>query len=235
MKRVALALLLLLQACSAMPQPTDAGRAESQTIIFVARRGWHIDVGFSTPDIGAPLRPAVDDFPGSRYLFFGFGDKHYLAAKHKDFPGLLAALWPGPGMMLTTALAAAPEEAFGTVHVVRLRIDKAQASAAQTFIWNSLRTADGVPERYGNGPYSGSLFFGAVPKYSAVYTCNTWAAQVLQAAGVPVHRIGVIFASQLWSQVRRIDSARRAPISARRAPFDPLALVQKTANGHVHD
>jgi hypothetical protein len=214
-------ILLLLQACSAMPQQRAhecATRAASRTTMFVARRGWHIDIGFSTLDLEAPLASLRADFPGSRYVFFGFGDRHYLIAKHKNFPGMLAALWPGAGMVLATRLAAAPEEAFGAEHVIRLQISAADALAAQRFVWNSLLKENGAPTFYAKGPYEGSLFLGAVPKYSAVHTCNTWAAEVLRAAGLPVHSGGVLFAAQLWSQTRRIDAGASARISDGVAP-----------------
>jgi hypothetical protein len=202
--------LLLLQACGSIPQrPTRTTAADSPTTIFVARRGWHIDIGFSTSDLEVQLQSVAGSLPDSRFIFFGFGDKHYLVAKHKNFPGLLGALWPSPGVMLTTGLAAAPEEAFGNEHVVRLRVTVAQARSAQAFVWNSLLRQDGVLAFYGMGPYPESVFIGAVPKYSAAYTCNTWAAQVLRAGGLPIHSVGVIFAAQLWSQVRQIHAAAR--------------------------
>jgi hypothetical protein len=44
-----------------------------------------------------------------------------------------------------------------------------------------------------------------VPKYSALHTCNTWASEVLRAAPLRTHRWGVLFAGQVWSQVRRLQ------------------------------
>jgi hypothetical protein len=231
-------LLLLLQACSSIPQrPADAvaNRADPRTIIYVARRGWHIDIGFSMLDIPAPLASLSAQFVGSRYLFFGFGDRHYLVARNKIFPGLLAALWPGAGMVLVTALAAAPEEAFGSEHIIRLKVSAAEAQAAQAFVWDSLLKENGLPTLYGNGPYAGSLFVGAVPKYSAVHTCNTWAAEVLREAGLPVHSRGVLFASQLWSQTRRIEDAATARISDRVAPFAAVTSLQAPGAGLDHE
>jgi Protein of unknown function (DUF2459) len=229
-----LPLLLLLQACSGMPQrpASAADRAGPPKIIYVARRGWHIDVGFATSDIEPPLASTARYFPSSGYLFFGFGDKHYLVAKHKYFPGALAALWPGAGMLLATSLVATPEQAFGNEHVVRLTVSAAQLRAAQAFVWKSLLQESGAPALYGDGPYAGSLFFGSASTYSAVYTCNTWAAEVLQAAGLPVHRVGIVFATQLWSQVRRIDTASHPRISARLAPVAasaPVLLIPEAA------
>jgi len=196
-----------------MPQravEAPSGAAASRTSIIVARRGWHIDIGFRTADVQGPLASLSAQFVHSQYVFFGFGDRHYLVANNKNFPGLMAALWPEGGVILVTMLRATSEEAFGTGHAISLTVNSAEALAAQAFVWNSLLKADGVPVFYREGPYAGSLFFAAVPKYSAVHTCNTWAAEGLRAAGLPIHSRGVLFASQLWSQIRRIEDTMAA-------------------------
>jgi len=205
--------LLLLQACSSMPQHALQARsatAGSRTTIFVARRGWHIDV------------------------FFGFGDRHYLVARNKNFPGLFAALWPGAGVVLVTMLAVAPGEAFGIEHVIPLAVSSEEARAAQTFVWDSFLKENDVPVFYRDGPYESSLFFGAAPEYSAVHTCNTWAAEALRAAGLPVHSRGVVFAWQLWYQTRRIEGTMAA-ISARVARTLAVASVRAPGLAHDHD
>jgi hypothetical protein len=73
---------------------------------------------------------------------------------------LLSALWPGAGIDL------------------------------QSFIWRSLRTQDDVLKVYQQGPYEGSVYFLAVPKYSAFGTCDTWGAEALRAADFHVHAGG---------------------------------------------
>jgi len=47
------------------------------------------------------------------------------------------------------------------------------------------------------GPYPGSLFLPASRDYSALYTCNTWTAEGLAAAGLPVAPAGILFAAQV--------------------------------------
>jgi len=228
-------LLLLLQGCSSMlqrPVDSSAGDANSRATIIVARRGWHIDIGFRTLDIQAPLAALGAQLASSQYTFFGFGDRHYLVAKNKNFPGLLAALWPGAGVVLVTLLAQTPEEAFGNENVIRLTVSSAAARAAQTFVWESLLKENDVPIFYRNGPYEGSLFFGAVPEYSALHTCNTWAAEALRAAGLPIRSRGVLFAPQLWSQTRHIQGVATARISDRVAPSVALRIYQASAVGH---
>jgi hypothetical protein len=183
-------------------------------------------VGFSARQISAPLGEIGASLAPSQYLLFGFGDKHYLVAQHKSFPQMLGALWPGEAMMLVTSLNVAPEEAFDSKdeEVIRLALSATQAQAAQSFIWNSFFRADADPTLYASGPYAGSAFFLSAYHYSAFHTCNTWAAEVLQAAGLPVHPTGVMFAGQLWSQVRHIDVARQRQSSANVPRYSTFAL-----------
>jgi len=201
-------LLLLLGACSSCAplrsQPAAAAGCQPGITLFVVRRGWHIDVGFAVADLEPALRPVSAQFPAARYLLFGFGDRHYLLAKDRNAPVLLGALWPGPALVLVTALAGTPQAAFGEGEVAQLELSSAQARALQSFIGGTLSEL----KPYAQGPYEGSLYYAARPRYSALHTCNTWAAEALRAGGLAVHARGVVFAGQLWSQVKRLVSAQ---------------------------
>ena len=188
----------------APPAPTGARHAgqelaEPPTTVYVARRKWHIDIGFAAADLG-PLAPVSAEFPAAKYLFFGFGDRHYLLAKDHHSPSLLAALWPGPALILVTSIEGLPAQAFGETQVVELSLSTVQAREIESFIRSSM--ADPAP--YAKGPYEGSLYYAARQRYSASHTCNTWAAEALRAADVPVRSRGVLLAGQLWSQVRKL-------------------------------
>jgi hypothetical protein len=195
-----LALCWVAGAC-----PVAGARADSEPArIYVARRGWHIDIGLAAADLSPPLSQVGTLLPGSRYVFFGFADRHYLLAKNPNAPVLLSALFPGAGIVLATGLANSPAEAFGASHVLTLNVSQEQMHSLQSFIWRSLRTQDDVLKVYREGPYAGSLYFLATRKYSAFHTCNTWGAEALRASGFRVHTAGVIFAGQLWTQARRL-------------------------------
>jgi hypothetical protein len=119
------------------PAPQDSA------VIYVARRGWHVDIGFAAADLQPPLQSLMDEFPGAQYLFFGFGDRHYLLAKNRGAPMLLAALWPGRAMFLATGLTSAPSVAFGVRYVAALAVTVRQANDAQSFVWHSLDKWEG--------------------------------------------------------------------------------------------
>jgi len=174
--------------------------------VIVVRRGWHIDVGLPAAELGPRLQFVAADLPGIRYVFFGFGDKHYLESRKKGSSTLAAALWPGRGIMLVTGIDASPQQGFGAQHVIELTVSERQASAMQDFIVASMVTLNGSAQVYEPGPYEGSVYFLAVPSYSALHTCNTWASEALRAAGLDVQSAGVLFAGQLWSQARRLQT-----------------------------
>jgi hypothetical protein len=191
----------LLAACSAAP-PRRAD--PMSTVIYVIKRNWHVDIGFAAADLQPPLASLRADFPAAAYLLFGFGDRHYLLDRDRGFGGKFAALWPGAGVILATGLRASTQAAFGADNVIEVEVSASQARQLQQFVWRSLSAdAAGVrPLRV--GPYQGSLYYPASAHYSALHTCNTWAAEALRASGLSIHSHGVALSGQLWMQVQRL-------------------------------
>jgi hypothetical protein len=193
-----------MAGCATTAPPPQAARLRpdgAAVIVYLARRKWHVDVGFAAADLEPSLAPVSARFAGDKYLFFGFGDRHYLLAGSRKTPSMLRALWPGPAAVLVTAVND-PEAAFGASQLIELALRADQARAVQAFIRASLSGAQLSP--LAPGPYADSAYYAAEPKYSAVHTCNTWAAEALQAGAEPIHARGVILAGQLWSQALRL-------------------------------
>jgi Protein of unknown function (DUF2459) len=212
---IAVGLLVVLAGCAGSLRQSHApprfDPAPTPTLLYVVRRGWHIDICFAAADLREPLSFLKTWFPDAQYLVFGFGDRRYLVSNERNFPGVLAALWPGKGVILITGLAGTPAQAFGPEHVMSLPIGSAQAQSAQVYVWDSLSKTNQPVAPTATGPYSGSLYFSADPLYSALHTCNTWAAEVLKSASLSVRSVGTVLAPQLWNQVRRIAPIPRSP------------------------
>ncbi|HEY7930442.1 MAG TPA: DUF2459 domain-containing protein [Steroidobacteraceae bacterium] len=185
-----------------MPQSPGAS-------VFVVKRGWHTDIGVAAEALAPPLRAVQAQMPQARYLLFGFADRRYLTARSKRLDALLAALRPGAALVLLSALPDTPQDAFGDRAVRVLKLSVPQMQALQTFIWQTLVHAQGLPHRVQSGPYGGSVYLAAQPRYSGLHTCNSWAAEALRAAGLPVRVRGIIFAWQLWVQLPRLQRAQR--------------------------
>jgi uncharacterized protein (TIGR02117 family) len=213
-----LSVALTLAACSTAPRrAADVGptmEAGPPVTIYVIKRSWHTDIGFDAADLQLPLATLRPALPEAHYLLFGFGDKHYLLKRANSFEGMVGAVWPGDGLVLVTGMEGTPEQAFGANGVTRLRVSAAQARRLEEFIWNTLATHNGVATALAPGPYDGSLYFGSTLRYSGLHTCNTWTAEGLQTAGLPVHSFGVEFSGQVWRQVQRLKGAALAGTSA---------------------
>jgi hypothetical protein len=215
-------ILALLVACSAAPprvaEEHSARSSSDSIVIYVIKRKWHVDIGFAAADLRPPLASLRADFPGTQYLLFGFGDRHYLLDQDRGVGGALAALWPGPGVMLVTGLTTTLQAAFGEDNVMEIPVTTAQLSDALAFVWRGLSAPNGAITPLRAGPYEGSLYYPASQGYSAFHTCNTWAAEALQAAGLPVHSFGVELAGQLWIQARRLGHRQGADSTGENEP-----------------
>jgi len=175
----------------------------------VIGRGWHTELGLPVAPLRPPLARLAARFPGAATLTFGFGDRAFVLARHRGFGDALGALFPNPGLVLLTVLATSSTAAFGADRVVLLHVSHAGFDGIAAFIWKSLATEwDEPPEPYGPGPYPGSLFYASSISYDAFYTCNTWVAEALRAGGVPIQADGVLFASEIMRQARRVAASR---------------------------
>jgi hypothetical protein len=182
-----------------------------QIVMYLARRSWHIDVGFAVRDLGPSLAFIAGRFPRAKYLFFGFGDRHYLLSKGKGTSTLAGALFPGPGLILVTAIENSPVHAFGGPHVLEFALTAPQAADAQRFVRRALAGAEsGDILPVAEGPYEGSVYYSSTARYSALHTCNTWVAEALKSAGFKVPTHLVVFAGQTWNQARKIQAPLRS-------------------------
>ena len=196
-----------LTGCGTTPANSDT--APQLATLYVIGRGWHTDIGLPVEEIAGPLAGLEQQFPGVRYLVFGFGERGYLLSRDKDLGHMLLALFPGPGAMLVTALRSPPSAAFGASHVIALRLSHAGIDRVSGFLWRYLKTdARGAPQVIADGPYPGSLFYASAGTYALGHTCNTWTAEALRAGGLPFRETGVLFADQVFAQARRVAESQ---------------------------
>lgn len=221
-------LVSALPGCSATRELTYRVGAADTATIYVVGRDWHTDIAIPASELIGPLGGLESLFPGARYFSFGFGERNYVLARRRTFAKMLLALWPGPGLVLVTGLRTPPSEAFGPSHVVTLRTSETGLAALLAFLGGYF---EGGP--HGNlrvaarGPYPGSMFFASPGTYSAVYTCNTWTADALQAAGLPLTSSGVLFAAQVMEQAREVSTDQERGSE----PHAPPGLLQAAHAG----
>jgi uncharacterized protein (TIGR02117 family) len=182
-----------------------AGPAPSHEAIYVISGGWHTEVGLPVEALGGSLRALKRDFPSARYLIFGWGARDYYMAQDFGLGDLLRAAVPGPAVMLVIPLEISPEAFFGASNVFLLHAPPNGTQRLSQFLWEYLVIEEnGTPVRIGTGPYPQSVFYASTGTYNLGHTCNTWTAEALRAAGLPVNAAGVVFTGQVLDQLPSI-------------------------------
>ncbi|MBD0274753.1 MAG: DUF2459 domain-containing protein [Acetobacteraceae bacterium] len=183
-----------------MTRSADTGGPRTRRVHLVAR-GWHTDVDLPADRLPPSLLALARDFPGASHFLFGFGERAYWTRPDPTSMDALAALVPGPGVVLVTALRVAPRAAFPAEDVVVLPVAEEGLARLAAFLAAELRE-EGEFRRMADGPYPGSRFYATSRRYSAAYTCNTWTADALQVADTGVSASGILLASQLMARAR---------------------------------
>jgi hypothetical protein len=193
--------------------------------VVVVERGWHSDVCLRGEDAGPVLRRLANGYEAVRWLCLGFGDRSYVVRRDHSLATMAAALFPGQGVILMTALRATPAEGFGADHAVSLAISQSGLDTLRAALDDAVETSpDGTPVLLDHGPYEGSRYYSATATYSLAYTCNTWTADMLRRAGLPV---GAAHCSSTtsWRRRARLPPPRRRR-QPRRSPPGPEAAQQ---------
>jgi hypothetical protein len=64
-----------LAGCTVMP--TDVPVPDGEATIYVVGRGWHTDIGLPVDEVTGQLASLGHDFPGIRFMVFGFGEREF--------------------------------------------------------------------------------------------------------------------------------------------------------------
>jgi hypothetical protein len=162
---------------------------------WVVDQGWHTEIVLRAGDLVGPLAGLRVSFPGAETLVFGFGKRSFMLAEAGAVEELLLGPIPGPGVIQVRGLAASPTEAWPG-RAIALPLPAGGLARLSAFLWEGIR-AEAPPM-----PVHNSLFYEARRGYSLLYTCNTWTAEALRQAGLPVHPEGVVLARAVLAQLR---------------------------------
>jgi hypothetical protein len=194
-----------LAACSTIPLTPANG--PPATTIDVVERGWHTDVCVQVQDMPDLQAWLAQDFVGATHLCFGFKREFAMTREHSIL-ATLSALWPGRGAILMTVLRDTPVAAYGADKVVTLQVAEAGKARLAAYLEQSVQRDElSDPVRLGDGPYGGSLYFGATANYAGYYTCNTWTADALRSAQLPVDGT-ILFAGTVLRQAREVAACQ---------------------------
>lgn len=189
-----------------MPVTPYTGAAPKHQTLYVVDSGWHTEIGVSIDTLSTPLATLAEVTPDTRYVVFGWGQRNYYMARHPGLGDLIGAAFPSPSVVLVIPLRESPTKFFmegSEVFAIPISLDGLDRLSG--FVNESIaRNSQDRPDRLGDGPYPNSSFYASTETYSLAQTCNTWTAEALRVAGLPVSASGVVFAHQVANQVRRL-------------------------------
>jgi uncharacterized protein (TIGR02117 family) len=179
-----------------------AGSAPPTEVIYVISGGWHTELGLPVEALSGPLAALKPNFRSARYLVFGWGARDYYLSPNPGIGDLLRATTSGPAVMLVIPLQVSPEMFFGASNVSVLPALPEGIQRLSQFLWDYLdQDEKGAPHRIGVGLYPQSVFYASTGTYNLGHTCNTWTAEALRVAGLPVSASGVVLAGQVLDQL----------------------------------
>ena len=230
---------VLLCACTGASPPACPPAARPAPVAWVISQDWHTEIGLPASELSGRLASFRTVFPGASALVFGFGKRTWMTARVESPAELLMGPFPGPAVIEVVGLRVEPALAFGGSEVIRLKLRPGQLARLSDFLWDSFGKAqvggkaqpggkaqaggkarageDGAvgPRLVSQGLFPGSLFYAASRGYGPLHTCNSWTAEALGAAGLPVRARGVVFAGGVLDQVARLGQACRMQAAPR--------------------
>ena len=209
-------LLVVLLACGcAGPIAELQRRAEGEKVrsVLVVNHGWHSAIVTKKADISERVLPEIGNFPEAEFLEIGWGDRDYYQASD---PGLglafKAAFWSSGSILHVAGFKGAAEDYFPQAEIFEVFLSEEAFQRLIEFIAGTFSRPDAAaPVETRPGLYPNSRFYPATGSFHLFRTCNTWVAQALRSAGLPIAPAYAFTAGNLSSQVKDFAVVKKVP------------------------
>jgi uncharacterized protein (TIGR02117 family) len=178
--------------------------------VFIVHDSWHAAIVLRKDEVSTATLPELADFPDARFVEFSWGDKDYFPDPDSGFSmALKAAFWSSGSVLHLVGSTHEPRKFYSKAEVIELHFSPTAFDRLIDFLSQSFLRPNSKGRAQANaGLYSYSRFYPSSGKFSLLNTCNTWVAQTLETAGLPVSASRVITAGQLAEQIDRIKAPR---------------------------
>ncbi len=208
-----LVLAALASACSAAVKDPPVRSANPPTkTIYLVSHGWHAGIVLYRADLGARDWLVLEDFPDSRYLEVGWGDRDFYRTPDPGI-GLIAkaALLPTTSVLHIVGFTSPVTAYFPNSEIIRIKLPTDDFRQLSRKIAGSFaKDETGKLQPLGSGIYGNSRFYLSNERYHLFNTCNVWVARMLGNAGLPFSPMRAIRVEGLMSQARRLGTAMQS-------------------------
>lgn len=176
----------------------------ADVVAWVADYGWHTEIILPAAALTGQL--AGFRAPGMTALSFGFGKRDFITVPSPGLGDFVAGAIPGSASVRLQTLHVAPGRSTSSP-VVRVVLSPAGLMSLQGFLSAAIvRAPDGTPVVAAPPPDADTRFYSATSGYSLAYTCNSWAADGLRGAGLPMD-FGIVSAGGVMAGLARIGGS----------------------------
>ena len=203
-------LICLLVIASRAPAAADwacTAEGPSCKLVLVAHDSWHAAIILRKADIPSDPLPELVDFPDAEFIEFSWGDKDYFPNPDAGvFTAIKAAFWSSGSVLHLVGFRGNPKSFYRSGELVELRLTtNAYGQLLQYISHTFFRPPSSDRAEASAGLFTYSRFYPATHKFSLLKTCNTWVAEALKSAGLPVSPGHVMTANSLATQLTGIE------------------------------
>src|SRR5262245_35636715 len=208
--RILPAVFLICAYSTSVAEISFHEEAKNARTIIVVHDPWHAAIIIRKADIPAVVLPELRDFPSAEYLEFSWGDRDYFPAPQAGVGlALKAAFWSSGSILHVVGFQDAVQNVYRGADIIAINLSDEDFERLIKFISDTFsRAHPPAPGEARPGLFSNSRFYAAEGKFSLLRTCNTWVAEALSAAGLPISPGYVITAGNLSNQVRSFAAGK---------------------------
>ena len=178
--------------------------------VFIIHDDWHAAIVLRASDISAismTALPELSDFPDALFIEFSWGDQDYFPDPNSGvWAALRAALWSAGSVLHLAGFSVDPGQFYPGAKIIELRLESTAYRQMLDFISQTFaRQPPNLRAPARPGLFAYSRFYPAQTRFSILRTCNSWVAEALEAAGLPLSPRWVITASHLASQLEALS------------------------------
>ncbi|MGQ2992187.1 MAG: DUF2459 domain-containing protein [Brevundimonas sp.] len=180
--------------------------------VHVLDNGFHTDFVMPRTALASrpgPLKTAVDGLTPGDWILVGWGDAKFYVDQRPigdRLPdGARAFFRPGgnPSVLMLRPETRPPEVAFLPQGQRRLVLSPAAFANVRSRLERSLDLSTGRPRVAATRPGDPARFFASSETFSILHLCNHWAAEVLNAGGLPIRPVWSITSGEVGATVDR--------------------------------
>lgn len=196
-------------------RPGAPGRPDiegPEVAVYLLDNGFHTDFVMPRMALTArpgPLKDAVDGLAPGEWVLVGWGDAKFYVDQRPisdRLPdGARAFFRPGgnPSVLMLRPETQPPEVAFLPEGRRRLVLSPAAFTNVRSRLERSLDLSSGGPRVAATRPGDPARFFASSEPFSILHLCNHWAAEVLNAGGLPIRPVWAITSGEVGATVDR--------------------------------